>query len=123
MAKILVVDDDKDICEAIKLVLEGEGHEVGVAHSRIGGRNEAKSFTPDLMILDVMMDEQDDGFVLARELRDSGFTKPILMLTNVGHITGMTFDKDEEIVPVDEFQEKPITPAKLVEKVKQLLAK
>ena len=45
------------------------------------------------------------------------------MLTSIGKVTGMTFGRDDEVVPVDEFQEKPIDPATLSRKVDELLAK
>ena len=123
MAKILVIDDDADICDAIRLVLTKQGHEVTTADNRTSGKRRVEELRPALVILDVMMEEPDDGFVLARDLRKIGFTNPILMLTSIGHVTGLDFGKDEELVPVDEFQEKPVTPAKLLEKVNRLLEK
>jgi len=76
---------------------------------------------PDLVLLDVMMDEPDDGFVLAQSLKKKSKDTPILMLTSVGQVTGMDFDKDSEMVPVDDFEQKPIMPNRLLEKVNQLL--
>ena len=123
MAKILVVDDDLDLCDAVRIVLEKENFEVSAAQTKEDGRQAVDSFKPDLVILDVMMEQPDDGFVLAQDLKRSGFKQPILMLTNVGHVTGMSFGKDDEMVPVDEFCEKPISPAQLVEMVNRLLKK
>jgi DNA-binding response OmpR family regulator len=77
---------------------------------------------PDLLILDVMMEEADDGLLFARQIRRRGHELPILMLTSVNRAMGLNIDKDQEIVPVDEFVEKPVDPATLVEKVKALLA-
>lgn len=122
MAKILVVDDDQDICEAIELVLKKEGHEVAAAYNRKDGEAAVKQVSPDLIILDVMMDEPDDGIALAQQLRADGFDKPILMLTSVSKVTGLDFGRDNEMVPVDEFFEKPIDPQTLVGKVASLLA-
>lgn len=121
MPKILVIDDDPDICEAINLILGNEGFDVASASNKEDGYSSATMNNPDLVILDVMMVQPDDGFVLAQELRQAGYTKPILMLTNVSHVTGMPFDRDDEMVPVDEFHEKPISPAKLIEAVRRLL--
>lgn len=121
MAKVLVIDDDTDLCDAVRIVLELEGIDVLSANSRNAGKQAVASFKPDLVILDVMMEQPDDGFVLASDLRGSGFDKPILMLTNVGHVTGMYFDRDDDLVPVDEFYEKPISPAQLIEVVTRLL--
>ena len=82
----------------------------------------SRSENPDLMILDVMMEQPDDGFAMAHDLRKEGFNKPILMLSSVGTVSGMTFDKDSDMNPVDAFEEKPIKPDRLLEKVKELLS-
>jgi DNA-binding response OmpR family regulator len=121
MAKILLVDDDRDLTEACRLVLEQAGHQVEVAHTADTGMETVRSYQPDLLVLDVMMAEPDDGIAMAQQLRREGFGKPILMLTNIGKVSGMQFGKDDGLVPVDEFLEKPIPPATLVEKVKALL--
>jgi DNA-binding response OmpR family regulator len=122
VAKILIVDDDPDILEAGRLVLEKEGYEVVCAASRAEGMQLVTDAAPDLLILDVMMELPDDGFVMAQDLRRDGCTLPIMMLTSVGAATGMSFGKDDEMVPVDEFQSKPIDPATLIAKVKSLLS-
>ena len=121
MARILVVDDDSDIVEATQLFLSKEGHQVDVAYNREDGLSKVRSFNPDLLILDVIMEQPDDGFTIAQELRRAGNKVPILMLTSVETVSGLAFGKDSVMVPVDEFQSKPIEPAKLIEKVNQLL--
>lgn len=121
MARILIVDDDPDIVEASQLFLEKEGHEVAAAHSRAEGMAQVIAFNPDLLILDVMMEAPDDGFVMAQDLRRRGKTFPILMLTSVATASGLAFGKDEEMVPVDDFVPKPVEPATLVDKVARLL--
>lgn len=123
MAKILVVDDDPDIVEAVTLFLEKEGHKIASASNREEGMKKLKSFGPDLLVLDVMMEEPDDGIAMAQTLRREGVKTPILMLTSIGKATGNAYDKDGEMVPVDAFQEKPVAPAKLVALVKELLSK
>ena len=122
MPRILIVDDDPDIIEAGKLVLEREGFEVDGAASRAEGLAKLEETKPDLMILDVLMEEPDDGLNMARELRRKGHTLPIIMLTSVNAAMGLNIDKDEEMVPVDDFKTKPVEPATLVATVKELLA-
>ncbi|HET6474770.1 MAG TPA: response regulator [Thermoleophilia bacterium] len=121
MPKILIVDDDPDIVDAGRLVLEREGYEVEGAPNRADGMKRLEELKPDLLILDVMMEEPDDGLRMAREIRKSGNTVPIIMLTSVNAAMGLNIDKDGEIVPVDEFQPKPVEPQTLVAKVKKLL--
>jgi DNA-binding response OmpR family regulator len=121
VSKILIVDDDPDIVEAGRLVLEKEGHEVGSAANYAEGLRKMEELKPDLLILDVMMEEPDDGLRMARELRRKGHVLPIIMLTSVNAALGLSIDKDDEMVPVQEFQPKPVDPATLVAKVNALL--
>lgn len=121
MARILIVDDDPDIVEATQLILQAKHHEVAAAGDRESGMKAVKEFNPDLLILDVMMTQPDDGLAMAQELRLQGFKAPILMLTSISRASGMEYGQDDEMVPVDDFQEKPVEPSVLVQKVEQLL--
>jgi DNA-binding response OmpR family regulator len=121
MAKILIVDDDPDVVEACRLVLESANHIVTSAASRTEGMQALAADTPDLLILDVIMDEPDDGIAMAQDLRRQGFKQPILMLTSIGKVTGLSYGSDADLVPVDDFVEKPADPAALVAKVAALL--
>ena len=123
MAKILIVDDDPDIVDAIQLFLKKEGHEVASAASRSEGMQMVRQFGPDMLILDCMMESVDAGMVMARELRSQSFSAPILMLTSIGKVLGQDFGRDDEILPVDEFVEKPIEPRVLLDKISELLGK
>jgi DNA-binding response OmpR family regulator len=122
MAKILVIDDDRDMTEACQLVLEQAGHEVQVAYSAEEGMAKVASFRPKLLVLDIMMVQPDDGIAMAQELRRTGFDAPILMLTSISKVTGMKYDKNNVMIPVNEFVEKPVPPATLVELVARLLS-
>jgi len=122
MAKILIVDDDPDITFATELFLKKAQHEVRTAANREDGMKAIEDDNPDLIILDVMMEQADDGIAMAQELRRQGCETPILMLTSVGKVTGFTYDEDQELVPVNAFFEKPIQPDLLVQKVNELLA-
>lgn len=131
--RIFIIDDDPDIVEALTLILEAQGYEVRSAPSAEAGLRLLPEVSPDLLILDVMMETDTEGFHLAYRLRNAApeepyakFSKiPILMLTAISQRTGMRFDpkKDEAFLPVDDFVEKPVRPEELVRKVKQLLKK
>ena len=121
MPKILIIDDDPDIVESTSIILKSEGYEVFSAGNAQEGMAAVIDGKPELIILDVMMELPDDGFVLAQDLRAKGIKTPILMLTSVSKALGMSFGKHEEMVPVDEFQEKPLDPKVLIAKVKELL--
>lgn len=122
MALIAIIDDDPDILDASTLVLSAKGYETITAANPTDGHTIIIEKKPDLIILDVMMDEPDDGFFLAQRLRKEKITTPILMYTSISKTVGMDFDKSE-MVPVDDFVEKPISPDELIHKVEKLLKK
>jgi DNA-binding response OmpR family regulator len=123
MARILIVDDDPDIVFTTGLFLKKAQHEILSASNREDGMKAIEQQNPDLIILDVMMEQPDDGIAMAQELRRQGIQTPILMLTSVGRVTGFAYDQDQELVPVDAFHEKPIQPETLLATVEQLLVK
>lgn len=122
MAKVLVVDDDPDVVDACRLFLEKKGYQVATAFNRAEGMKALAAQKPDLMILDVMMAQPDDGLAMAQELRRKGNQIPIVMLTSISKVTGMEYGQDKEMVPVEAFLEKPVDPGMLCNKVAELLA-
>ncbi len=123
MPKIFLVDDDPDVIEACTMVLKREGYQVKSAGNRDAGMELLKMETPDLLILDVMMEQPDDGIAMAQELRRMNFSAPILMLTSISKATGYSYGKDNDLIPVDAFEEKPLDPKKLISIVSDLLKK
>jgi len=126
--KILIIDDDPDITEAMTVVLENRGYEVRNARDSVGGMEKLQQARPDLIILDVMMRTSQEGFELSRELKSNAEYKdiPILMLTAVKDKTGLDFKSaagDQSWLPVEEFLDKPVKPKVLLEKVEDLLGR
>jgi DNA-binding response OmpR family regulator len=129
--KILIIDDDDDLVHALRLPLEAAGYKVSWAASGNEGLQKTKEVNPDLIILDVMMDTTTEGFHVSLALRSpdphSEYKKysrvPILMLTSIHATTNLRFGPDKEYLPVDAFIEKPIEPAELLKKARELLAK
>ena len=120
MALIAVIDDDPDIREASTLVLSSKGHKVISAGNPKDGYDMVVQQKPDLIFLDVMMDEPDDGFFLAQKFRKENIHVPIIMYTSISKTIGMDFGMSE-MVPVDDFVEKPISPVELLHKVEKIL--
>ena len=120
MALIAVIDDDPDILDASSLILNAKGYDVITADNPDDGYKIVKEKNPDLIILDVMMEEPDDGFFLAQKFRKENIEIPIIMYTSVSKALGLEFAASE-MVPVDDFVEKPISPATLIDKVEKLL--
>ena len=126
LASILIVDDDPDIREAVKMVLETQPYELTFASNGEECLEQVKRKTPDLIILDLLMPKKD-GFEVIKELR--GFHSyppiPILILTAVKKEAG---DRRYELetglsMDVDDYVEKPIQPDDLIHRVKKTLAR
>ncbi len=123
--KILIVDDDTDIITVLKAILENAGYSVITALSKKEGLEKLPE-KPDIAILDVIMETNQAGFELAREIRKKpDYEKlPILMLTSVGDVTGVNFQaamSDPDWLPADAYIEKPIEPDELLEEIETLL--
>ena len=129
--KILIIDDDPDIVEAMRMPLEANDYKVITANCGKEGLQKAREEVPDLIILDVMMETDTEGFHVAYELRsekqDSEYENcrkiPILMITAISQKKGMSFspEKDDAFLPVDNFIEKPIQPKDLLKMVAELV--
>jgi len=121
MIKIAIIDDDPDILDVSSLVLQSKWYQVVTASNPDDGYKLIKEENPSLIILDVMMTEPDDGFFLAQKLRREKIDIPIIMYASVSKTLGLEFAADE-MIPVDEFVEKPISPETLIQKVEKLLS-
>jgi len=127
-AKVLIIDDDPDIVDAMQVVLESKNYQVSWAKNGREGLEKVKQDKPDLIILDVMMETMDKGFEVARDLKNDQNYKdiPILMLTAIKERTGLGFEKeagDPDWLPVDDYLDKPLKPDELISKVETLLSK
>ena len=127
-SKILVVDDDAEQAMSVKAILESRGYVVGTANDRASGMEGAKAESPDLIMLDVMMEGRQDGFEMARELKKDPQCKdtPILMFTSIKEETGTDFKSaagDPSWLPVDGYLDKTSDPDVLLGEVEKLLAK
>ncbi|MFC2131052.1 response regulator transcription factor [Bacteroidota bacterium] len=116
MFKIAIIDDDPDIVEATTLLLESKGYQVIKAGNVEDAMSLIESEQPDLILLDVMMEEPDDGFYMANKIRKIGLKTPIIMLTSVSKAIGYDYGASESL-PVNDFLEKPVLPSVLMEKI------
>ena len=117
--KILVVDDDPTICLVCRTVLEAGGYQVFTASTATEGLNLAASEQPDLVVLDIMMEEVDSGFQAAKQLQERQPGLPILMLSSIAGASAQVFDTSS--LPVKQLLDKPIQPEVLLRKVRTLL--
>jgi len=121
--KILVIDDDVDRIEVLRLMLEKNGYLVIDAQNGTRGYQLVEKERPDLIILDVMMATWDEGFEVVQKIRNNPklAATPIIMLTAVSQQMGIRYDKDKETLPVEEFIEKPVMPGTLLNIIKKYI--
>jgi DNA-binding response OmpR family regulator len=126
--KILVVDDDPDIVDALAMILESRGYQVVTARNGIEGLASLKAEMPDLMILDLLMPKMD-GFAVLKELQDPRWSKyrniPILILTSVREeASRRRYELETGLeLGVDDYVEKPMPPDVLLARVERLIKK
>ena len=114
--KILVVDDDTNICELLRLYLEKEGYVVKIVNDGVSAINAFKQENPDLTLLDIMIPKLD-GWQVCREIRKFS-DKPIIMLTAKGE----TFDKVLGLeLGADDYVTKPFDTKEVVARIKAVL--
>ncbi len=129
-AEILLVDDDPDIRDSLRIILEGNGYAVRTAANGREALDGLKSRVPDLMILDVMMATDTEGFDLAYELREKEEFKglPIIILTSfLEKVREEGPDKWQYILgeawPAHWLFEKPVDSKKLLARIESILSK
>ena len=118
---ILCVDDDPDILLTTRTILEANGYLMEEARSAEEGLEVFKNTRPDLVLVDLMMEEVDAGIGFVRELRISGDKVPVYMLSSVGEQLHMSVDHSE-LGLAGVFQ-KPVDPGNLLRTIESRLAK
>jgi len=119
--KILVVDDDPDFVEAMRLTLEPNGYQIVSAASGDEGLAKVESEAPDLVILDVIMASVLDGLQMSQRMRDNAKDVPILMVTSIANTDYAALFPTDEYIHIDGFLSKPVPPEVLLQRVKDLL--
>ena len=114
--KILIVDDDANICELLRLYLEKDGFDTVVANDGEQAVEYASKYSPDLILLDIMLPKLD-GWQVCREIRKTSET-PIIMLTAKGE----TFDKILGLeLGADDYVSKPFNTKEVIARIKAVL--
>jgi len=117
--RILVIDDDTDIHDFCRLVLERDGYEVVSAYSAEEGRKAALGPMPDLVVLDVMMEQADAGFEAAKWFAENLPDVPVLMMSSIANAADQLFDTST--LSLADLVNKPIGPSDLISRVERLL--
>ena len=129
MKKIYIIYDDRNIVEAMTVVLKANGYKVGSQYNEDNVIENLKAQKPDLVILDVIFPQNPSaGFDIARQIRNNKETASIsiIMLSAINEkgVYAGTFsnnDRDDAWLPVDQFLEKPINNDQLLQKIKAVL--
>ncbi|MDD3807451.1 MAG: response regulator [Candidatus Marinimicrobia bacterium] len=123
--KILLIDDDVDLIAVYKPFLEKQGFEVQAAYNSEEGKQLFKSFKPDVVFADLVMEHFDSGFVLCHWLDHQPERKNarVIIFTSTGHETGYRFStqtsEEKKWINADDYLEKPISPNDLLQYIKE----
>ena len=121
--KILLVDDDLDLLEQNKLLIESKGYEVITANSGKEGFEVFKKSKPDACVVDLIMEQHDSGFILCYKIKNDEHGKniPVFILTSATYDTGFKFaastSEEKEWIKADAIINKPVIIEEFVEKL------
>lgn len=122
---MLIVDDDVDFLFQMETQLRGNGYEVVSANTKDEALKLIETTTPDMAILDLMMEHMDDGFTLCYELKKRIPSMPVILVTGVAAETGMSFDTasqgNRDWIKADVLLPKPVRFEQLSREIKRLL--
>ncbi len=125
--KVLIVDDDPDFVESNQDLLEAYGYDVATASDGTSGLELARTFRPDVMILDVMMATETEGFEVARRIPETPELRDVRVLLVTGVTKDMrlpySFEPDDTWLPVERVLEKPIAPERLLSEIEKVAGK
>ncbi len=124
--RILVVDDDSEFVAANKALLESAGYEVLTAQDGGEALAQAQAHRPDLILLDVMMKSDTEGFDVSRKIREIPDVRhiPVILLTGIRRAMNLPFkfEPDPDWLPVARIVEKPVPPEKMLAIIQEALA-
>ncbi len=122
---IVIIDDDPDVREALRLMLEPSGYRITCCATGPEGIEAVLAIAPNLIMLDIMLASPSEGFHVAYELRRGQTTRmiPIIMISSIGETMGLDYAKElgSEYIPVDKFLEKPLTVETVLTTVQEVL--
>jgi CheY-like chemotaxis protein len=124
--KVLLIDDDADVHEVVKMILEPKGYKVECSLTGPNGLEAARRMMPDVLLLDIMLDTPSEGFHIAYTLKNDDVLKsiPIVIISSIGKKMGIDYAKElgTDYVPASVFIEKPFDAATLLKAVNQALS-
>ena len=123
---VLIVDDDIEFVKLYSLFLKNSGLEVSAVYSAGEALGAIEEYSPDIVVLDVMMEHFDSGFNVSRSIKEKHADMPVILMTAIGEETGLDFKpKDEserELMNADAFLDKGASPEVLLNKINEILS-
>lgn len=124
---VLVIDDDPDVREALRLILEPHGYRMTLCATGPQGREAAAKETPDVILLDIMLATVSEGFHVAYELKKNERLAdvPIIMISSIGETMGMDYARElgSDYMPAEVFLSKPLDAARVLKEVEKAIGK
>ncbi|MCX7679937.1 MAG: response regulator [Spirochaetes bacterium] len=117
--KILIIDDDPDICDSIKAILSANGFTAITALSGKEGIEAAEKEKPDLILCDMMMERIDAGTKVAQEIKKNNPSLPIYLLSSIGQATAVNIEVDK--LGFNGVFQKPVNPDHLLSTIRKAL--
>ncbi|OGD17144.1 MAG: hypothetical protein A2V76_00050 [Candidatus Aminicenantes bacterium RBG_16_63_14] len=123
--RVFIVDDDPDFLEIHSTVLKNRGYEVVTAQSSKECLEKLEKGRPDVVVLDVMMEQFDAGFEVSKKIKKKYRDLPVILLTSIGIQTGLEFSSNADVLEVtgaDLLLDKPVSPEVFVAEIEKLTA-
>ncbi|MHB1296353.1 MAG: response regulator [Anaerolineae bacterium] len=123
MARILVVDDDPDFCEILRLILQSRGYTVETASNGSMALRMMRASPPSLVLLDVMMADVLDGLHVAHTMRADAALRqvPVIMVSSIADSDQSALFPTNEYIPIDMWVSKPVQPEDLLRRIDRLV--
>jgi CheY-like chemotaxis protein len=122
---VLIVDDDTEFVRLYSLFLRNKGLKVSAVYSASEALGAIESLSPDIVVLDVMMEHFDSGFNVSRAVKEKYPDMPVILMTAIGEETGLDFKpkspEDHSMMHADAFLDKEASPEELLAKVLALV--
>ena len=116
---VLVIDDDRDMLEALKIMLDTAGFAVSTAVDGKDGMEKAERLNPDLILVDMMMETVDAGAKVAEKIKADNSETPIFLLSSIGEAT--SYNLDTAAMGFSGVLQKPVIPSVLIPLIKKKL--
>jgi CheY-like chemotaxis protein len=122
---VLIVDDDTEFVKLYSLFLKNSGLTVSAVYSANEAMGALENRSPDIVVLDVMMEHFDSGFNVSKAIKEKYPQMPVILMTAIGAETGIDFkpkdDSERELMHADAFLDKEASPEELLRKIDEIL--